>query len=149
MRVAHDAAIAAELAQACPDTQFILDHCGVPDIAGGRLESWRKGITAVAPLPNIAGKISGIMAYCTPGTASLETLRPYPDHIVESFGPDRLIWGSDWPVVNLGGGGLPDWIAITRQYLEGWQDGEVEKLVHGNAEFTYKVAAIKNPTLNP
>jgi predicted TIM-barrel fold metal-dependent hydrolase len=130
--------IAADLAHACPDTQFILDHCGVPDIAGGRLESWKQGITAVAALPNIAGKISGIMAYCTPGTASLDTLRPYLEHIVESFGPDRLVWGSDWPVVNLGGG-LPDWIAITRQYLESWSEEEVEQLAHGNAARIYNV----------
>ena len=83
-----------------------------------------------------------------PRVSARETLRPYLDHIVESFGPDRLSWGSDWPVVNLGGG-LPDWIAITRQFLEGWPDTDMVKLAHGNAVSTYKVATIKNPTLNP
>ncbi len=145
---ADQLAIAAELANTCPDTQLILDHCGVPDIAGGCLDSWKKGITAVAAHSNTAAKISGVMAYCAPGTASLETLRPYLDHTVECFGPDRLVWGSDWPVVNLGGG-LPDWIAITREYLAHWPDGEVEKLARGNAARIYRVTPPRASSASP
>ncbi|MGI9523355.1 MAG: amidohydrolase family protein, partial [Hyphomicrobiaceae bacterium] len=105
--------IAAELAQECDNTKFVLDHCGVPDVAEGDFASWRAGLSDVASLPHVSCKISGILAYCAPGAATIDEIRPYVDHAFEAFGPERLLWGSDWPVVNLRSS-LPEWISIFR-----------------------------------
>jgi predicted TIM-barrel fold metal-dependent hydrolase len=136
--LARQLPIARALASACADTAFVLDHCGVPDIAGSALDPWRAEITALAELPNVTAKISGVMAYCAPGTASLETIRPYVDHVVAAFGPDRCLWGSDWPVVNVRAD-LPAWLAATRSILAGLSSDEAAAIAHRTGERVYKV----------
>lgn len=131
--------IAAELAKACDNTEMVLDHCGVPDIAAGEFESWSKGIAEVAAVNSVvACKLSGIMAYCKPGDASYDTVRPYVDRVLEAFGPARMVWGSDWPVVDQGGG-LQEWIDVTRKILSELSDDEATQIASGNAERIYKV----------
>lgn len=115
--LARQLPIALDLVQACPDQAYVLDHCGVPDIAAGAFDTWAQGITALAALPQVVLKLSGITRYCTPGTASTDLLRPWVDHVLASFGPKRMLWGSDWPVVNLGSG-LPRWIDMTHALLD-------------------------------
>jgi predicted TIM-barrel fold metal-dependent hydrolase len=136
--LARQLPIALDFAKACENTTLVLDHCGVPDIAGGGLDPWRADMTALGKLPNVHCKLSGIMAYCAPGEASLEAIRPYVDHVLESFGPDRMVWGSDWPVVNLANG-LQDWIAVTRAILGELSADEAASIAHGSAETVYKV----------
>jgi predicted TIM-barrel fold metal-dependent hydrolase len=128
--------IAAELAAACDNTRLVLNHCGVPDIAVGGLDPWRDHISTLAALPNVSCKLSGIMAYCAPGEASHEAIKPYVDHVLEAFGPGRIVWGSDWPVVNLANG-LPDWLAVTRTILEGLSEDEAVKIARVNASKVY------------
>ena len=101
--------IAAEFAKACDQMDLVLNHCGVPPIASGEMDEWGKGIRNLSEIPNVTCKLSGIMAYCAPGTSSYETIKPYVDHVLECFGPDRMVWGSDWPVVNAGKG-IQEWI---------------------------------------
>jgi predicted TIM-barrel fold metal-dependent hydrolase len=132
--------IALELAQACDNTRLIVNHCGVPDIAGGGLDSWRRDIAALAALPNTFCKISGVMAYCAPGTASLDTVRPYLDHVLACFGADRLVWGSDWPVVNMGGG-IGAWLTATRAFMADLSTDEAAAIAHGTAQTVYGIAA--------
>ena len=108
--------VARALALACPDTVFVLDHCGVPDVAGGDFTSWAKGLARIAELPHVMCKLSGILAYCAPGTASLGVIRPYVDHVLTCFGADRVLWGSDWPVLTA----LSDmetWFHLVRQVV--------------------------------
>ncbi len=128
--------LAADLVRACPDQAYVLDHCGVPDIAGGGLEPWKAGMTALAALPQVACKLSGITAYCAPGTATLDTVRPYIDHVLDVFGPDRMVWGSDWPVVDLGAG-LPGWLDITQAVLDGLSPDEAAAISHRTAQRIY------------
>ena len=116
--LARQLPIAAELAKACDDQPMVLNHCGVPDIAGGAFDDWAAGIDALAALPHVSAKLSGITAYCAPGTASVDTLEPWVNHVLEKFGSDRVVWGGDWPVVDLGSG-LTDWIAMSKQLLGG------------------------------
>ena len=130
--------IACELAKACENTKLILNHCGVPDIAGDGLDPWRQDIKALAQIPNVICKLSGLMAYCAPGTSSLETIEPYVDHVLNCFGPDRMVWGSDWPVVNLAKG-LPEWIAVTRKILGKLSADEASSIAYGTAQIVYKV----------
>ncbi len=137
--LARQLPIALELARACENTQLVLDHCGVPDIAGGQITPWRNSISDLAAMPNVVAKLSGVFAYCSPGTATLETVRPYVEYVIEAFGPDRCLWGSDWPVVNTVGD-LPSWIAAFREILAGTSDAEAEAMAHGTAERVYKVS---------
>jgi predicted TIM-barrel fold metal-dependent hydrolase len=130
--------VACELAKACENTKLILNHCGVPDIAGNGLDPWRQDIKALAQIPNVICKLSGLMAYCAPGTSSLETIEPYVDHVLNCFGPNRMLWGSDWPVVNLAKG-LPEWIAVTRKILGKLSADEASSIAYGTAQIVYKV----------
>jgi predicted TIM-barrel fold metal-dependent hydrolase len=132
--------IAVELARACPGTRLVLDHCGNPDIAGGTgLDAWRADIRALAGLPNVSAKLSGVFANCAPGEASLGTVRTFVERVIEAFGPDRCLWGSDWPVVSITGSGLPTWIAAFRTILEGYSAAEAAAMAHGTAEHVYGV----------
>ena len=81
-------------------------------------------------------KLSGISAYCAPGTASLAEVRPWADHVLTSFGADRMVWGSDWPVVNLAVG-LPDWIEMTHSLIAGLSSAEQLAITSGNARRIY------------
>ena len=130
--------VAKELAQACENTSMILNHCGVPSIANDGLDPWRQDIEALSQIPNVTCKLSGLMAYCAPGTSSFETIEPYVDHVLKCFGPSRMVWGSDWPVVNLGKG-LPEWITVTRKILDKLSTDEANAIANGTAQTVYKV----------
>jgi predicted TIM-barrel fold metal-dependent hydrolase len=136
--LARQLKIAIELAKDCSNTSMILDHCGVPDIANNAIDIWREDIKLLSKLPNVVCKLSGIMAYCAMGTSSFETIEPYVNHVLESFGPKRILWGSDWPVVNLGKG-LPEWIKVTRQILDKLSIDEANAIANGTAQNIYKV----------
>lgn len=123
------------LVRACPDVRFVLDHCGTPDIAGGDFADWRQRMARLAVLPNLWVKLSGITAYAAPG-AGIASVRPYADAVLHLFGPGRMLWGGDWPVVNLGAG-LPGWIAMTRDLLAGLSDDEQAQIGHRNARALY------------
>ncbi|WP_299941678.1 amidohydrolase [uncultured Nitratireductor sp.] len=125
-----------ELAQHCDNTTIILNHCGVPDIAGGEPEEWRKAIAALAALPNTYCKLSGLLAYCAPEQANQQAIQPYVDHVLENFGPSRMVWGSDWPVVELANG-LPDWLAVTQSLLAGLSKNEAASIGHDTASRLY------------
>ncbi|MBN9237799.1 MULTISPECIES: amidohydrolase family protein [Phyllobacteriaceae] len=137
--LARQLPIAADLAKACPDQRFVLDHCGVPDIAGDAFSVWADAISEVARSPNVSVKLSGVTAYCTPGTANVETLRRWIDHIVQVFTPARIVWGGDWPVVNLGSG-LPAWIEITKELLADLSADEQAAIGTGNARRIYRLS---------
>lgn len=133
--------IALELAQACDNTNLILNHCGVPDVAGGGLDPWRDDIRALAAMPNVTCKLSGLLAYCAPGEAKLATIQPYVDHVLDVFGADRIVWGSDWPVVELANG-LPDWIDVTGQIFAQLSTDEASSIAAQNAARIYQVPKI-------
>lgn len=130
---------AAALADVAPDVQFVLDHCGVPDIKGDGFEPWRAAMAEMARRDNVVAKISGVVAYADPHSWTVDTLRPYVEHTIESFGWDRVVWGSDWPVCTLGGG-LSTWVAATHALLSGASAGERAKLLSGNARRIWNLA---------
>lgn len=134
--LARQLPIAADLARACDDQKLVLDHCGVPDIAGGAFDNWAAGIDALAELPHVTVKLSGLTAYCTPSKATVETLQPWVDHALNRFGPERMVWGGDWPVVNLGTG-LPEWVALTRTLIADLSPAEQAMIAKENARSVY------------
>ncbi|MEQ1944942.1 amidohydrolase [Mesorhizobium sp. VNQ89] len=130
--------LALALTELAPDVTFILDHCGVPDIKSGDFDGWKRGITELAARPNLMAKISGIVAYTDRETWTAETLRPYAEHVIDCFGWDRVVWGSDWPVCTLGGG-LLAWVAATHAILEGCSNDERDSLFWKNADRLWKL----------
>lgn len=136
--------LALALVRACPQTTFILDHCGVPEIsandapAGVGFLAWEKSIRALAAEPNVNGKISGITAYAPEPLRTAQGLRPYIDTMLEAFGPSRLVWGGDWPVVNLGNG-LLAWSNITRELLSELTPDERTLILSTNAKKIYRI----------
>ena len=129
---AQQLALAAELIDCCPDVTFILDHCGVPDIKGGDTSEWEKQITELSKRENLIGKISGIIAYGDADKWGIKDIRPYFEHTVKAFGSKRIIWGSDSPVCNLGGG-IETWVAATYAMTTDWTKAEKESLFWKNA----------------
>ena len=129
--------IGQALVEKAPEVTFILDHCGNPDIAGEGLDPWRNRIREIAKAPNLNAKISGLVNHCDPGW-SAETLRPYVEHLIDCFGWDRVVWGSDHPVVTTRGT-LTAWVQATQHIVATCTKEEQQKLFHQNAERIYKL----------
>jgi predicted TIM-barrel fold metal-dependent hydrolase len=136
--LARQIPLATALAGKCPGVQFILDHCGVPDVASGQLDPWRQHIRDIAKLPNVACKISGVMAYCEPDQPTFESVLPYVEHCLEQFGWDRVVWGSDWPVCTVTAD-LRTWVDVTWRLIATADERDRRKLLHENAMRIYGV----------
>ena len=128
---------AVELVRTCPGVRFILDHIGKPDIAGGELEPWMSLIAQLAALPNVTCKLSGLVTEAHHGSWTSDDLRPYIEHVIECFGFDRLMYGSDWPVVTLAAD-YDRWAATLQAEVAGCSATERRKLFHDNAKMTYR-----------
>ena len=124
------------LVQLCPDAQFVLDHCGKPAIRANAMESWMASIASLAESANVVCKVSGLLTEACEEQRTLEALRPYLDHVHASFGVDRLLYGSDWPVLTLAGG-TAVWRGIVDEFTAAWGDAERDAFYAGNAMRTY------------
>ena len=133
-----DKAIA--LADLAPDVQFVLDHCGVPAIKERAEHPWRERIVEIARRPNVAVKISGVVAYADEATWVVDDVRPYVEHAIESFGWDRVAWGSDWPVCTLTAS-LSTWMATIQAITLGSSLSERERLFSANARRIWRLPA--------
>jgi len=131
------------LARNCDNTQMMLNHCGIPDIVSGEFEFWKKQIAQLASLCHVACKISGLVAYFTERRVSAETLRPYIEHCIDSFGWDRLVWGSDWPVCNTANG-ISHWVSLFRELLSRESKETQQRVYMDNAKKLYGLAADKS-----
>ncbi|MGA7776546.1 MAG: amidohydrolase family protein [Paraburkholderia sp.] len=122
-----------------PDLRIVIDHGAKPPIRDGSagLQEWADGITRLARLPHVHCKLSGLATEAAPGWTEA-TLRPYVDHLLQSFGPARLMWGSDWPVLNLNGDYLL-WHSVTNTLLAALSDQEREAIFGANATAFYRL----------
>ena len=132
----HD--LAEDLIKAHDDQIFVLDHCGNPDIAAAAFSPWARSLRRLAAFPNLYVKLSGITANCAPGTVNAALLRPYVDHVLDCFGADRVLWGGDWPVVNIHSS-LPGWIDITHEVLAQGSADERRAIGVDTAKLVYQV----------
>ncbi|MGH1558653.1 amidohydrolase family protein [Caulobacter segnis] len=89
-----------ELIRRWPDLRVVIDHGAKPEIAARRLDPWRDHVAALAAQPSVHCKLSGLLTEAG-GTPTADAVAPFAAHLIEAFGPDRLMWGSDWPVLNL------------------------------------------------
>ncbi len=129
--------LALALAKKCPEVQFVLDHCGVPDVKGKAFDPWRAHIQELAALPNIACKISGLVAYAGENW-TVDDLRPWVEHVVASFGWERVVWGGDWPVCTLTTT-FQQWAEASDKLFVAATETQREKVFHKNAERLYHI----------
>jgi len=136
--LARQLPVAINLVSKCPDVAFILDHCGVPDVKGQSLHPWRDRILELSKFPNVTCKISGLVAYADPANWKAEDLRPFVEHVIESFGWDRVMFGSDWPVCNLTAG-YTKWVETLLTLTHSAGEVNQRKLFQENAIRAYRL----------
>ena len=132
-----DLADAAKLIEAAPGTSFVLDHCGNPPIYDD-LTAWKRDVDRIAGLPNVVGKVSGIIASAKGRKWSPDDFAPVIRHMLEVFGPDRVLYGGDWPVCTFGAP-LRDWFEALRQVTADLPEDRRRKLFHDNAIRVYRL----------
>ena len=123
---------AVALARRFPRQRFVLDHLGKPDVRGGEFRDWQRQIEAMAALPNVCCKLSGLVTEAdwrgwTPGQ-----LRPYLDAALDAFGPERIMMGSDWPVC-LVAAPYATVLALVRDALGEYSTDEQQRMLGGTA----------------
>ena len=128
---------AIELVKATPDVRHALNHCGGPDIKGGQFEPWATHVRELAAFENVHCKVSGIVTTASENWTR-EELKPYIQHLVEVFGYDRVMFGSDWPVCTLAAT-YQEWVAALSWAVEDASDAEKNRLFYENASEFYSV----------
>ncbi|TQE18525.1 amidohydrolase [Streptomyces ipomoeae] len=132
----HQLRAAAEAAARSPELMFVLDHAGKPPIVSGALDLWAEEIRWFAALPNTVCKLSGLVTEADWGTWTVEDLRPYADTVLDAFGPERVMFGSDWPVCRLAAS--YGQVVATAQKLTAWlTPAERHEVFTGTAARTY------------
>jgi L-fuconolactonase len=134
----HQLPQAIELVRRCPEVRFILDHIAKPGIKDGLMEPWAAQMRELASLPNIQCKISGVATEADHGNWTREQLRPYIEHAITCFGFDRVMFGGDWPVLELAGT-WTGWLEILDWITVGCSAAERRKLFHGNGHRAYRL----------
>ncbi len=129
---------AAQLAELCPSTHFILDHCGNADPKANDRSQWERDIAEVAKHPNVVCKISGVVAGARPNAWTPDDLAPIVLHCAEAFGPDRIMFGSDWPVCTLTAT-YRQWVDALQTIVAAWSESDQHKLFHDNAVRFYEL----------
>jgi len=94
----HQLAAAIETVASLPEATFVLDHCSKPPVVAGTLEPWASDVRELASYPNVTCKLSGLVTEADWQTWTTDDLRPFSDVVLDAFGPDRVMFGSDWPV---------------------------------------------------
>jgi predicted TIM-barrel fold metal-dependent hydrolase len=137
--LARQLPIAISLASKCPNVSFILDHCGVPQVKKKNLDPWRAHIAEIARFPNVSCKISGLVAYADPEKWTAEDLQPFVEHVIASFGWERVLFGSDWPVCTLSAT-YRQWVEALQLITRGAGELNQRKLFHDNAVRVYHLS---------
>lgn len=128
--------ITAKLCDTCPDTRFILDHCAHPQFESNDITAWQKCVAQVARRENVLIKISGILAHANSQDWQVERLAFPVNFLLDTFGPDRAIFGSDWPVVTVNGS-LKRWVNAVMEVVAERPEEEQQRLFHDNAIRVY------------
>ncbi len=123
------------LAELHPGLPIVIDHAAKPFIRDGRLDPWRADMAALAGRANVVVKLSGMATEAAPGWREAD-LAPYVSHLLATFGPGRMLWGSDWPVLNLAGD-YAGWAGTARKLVAGCSDEEQAAIFGGNAARIY------------
>lgn len=133
---------AIELIKACPDVQFVLDHISKPYIAKEEIEPWKSLITQLASFDNVSCKISGMVTEAKWNIWKTEDFAPYVDHIIDSFTPQRLMFGSDWPVALLAASSYSEVVQLAEKLTEKFTETENQLFWAKNALSAYKITKL-------
>ena len=134
--LARQLGIAEDLIRACPEQRFVLNHCGNPDIAAGEFDTWAHSLRRLSRYDGVYAKLSGITANCGDKPVTAALLRPFVQHVIDCFGPARIVWGSDWPVVNINAD-LTRWFDLSEALLSGLSADERDQIGAGIARKVY------------
>ena len=121
-----------------PTQRFVLDHIAKPRIAEEILEPWKRNLTELARRENVTCKLSGLVTEADPGNWTPAQLTPYMEVVLEAFGPDRVMFGSDWPVCLLGCG-YEQWCALVRDTVAELSETERDAIFGKTAIDTYRL----------
>jgi L-fuconolactonase len=135
----HQLPAAIETVRAFPGLRFVLDHIAKPAIASGQIEPWASDLRRLATAPNVAVKLSGMVTEADPAAWTVENLRPYAEVVLEAFGPQRTMFGSDWPVCLLAGS-YADVFAAAEELTRDLSDDEQAAVFGRTAETWYRLA---------
>ncbi len=123
--------MAVDLARKFPEQRFVLDHLSKPLIKYERIEIWNEDIEVIAKLPNVCCKISGMVTEADLDKWKYEDFVPYLDVVVNAFGTDRIMYGSDWPVCRLGGE-YDEILDIPKKYFADYSEEDKQKIFREN-----------------
>ncbi|MGI5460071.1 amidohydrolase family protein [Streptomyces sp. CA-249302] len=132
----HQLPSCAKAAASLPQLTFVLDHLGKPPIASGALAPWSSDLRTLAALPNTVAKLSGLVTEADAASWTPDDLRPYTETALETFGPDRLMFGSDWPVCTERAA-YAEVLATTRELTGGLSPAEHARLFETTATRVY------------
>jgi len=124
------------LAASCPHVTIVLDHLGKPDVARRRLDPWGADLAALAENPNVVCKLSGLTTEADHDAWTPADLRPYLEHALTCFGPERCLVGSDWPVATLATS-YERWFDVLLEFLADLPSPAREAILAGNASRVY------------
>jgi L-fuconolactonase len=127
-----------ELARRCPEVTFILDHIGKPGIRHGLREPWWGQIREMAALTNVVCKVSGVITEADHARWRKEEVKPYIAHVIEAFGFDRVMYGSDWTVSQLSHA-YPVFVEMLDEVVAGASEAERRKLYRDTAIRVYRL----------
>lgn len=123
---------ALALVEKCPQQRFVIDHMAKPDIKAGKISPWDSQMRTIAQNPNVSCKVSGLSTEADWRRWRADDFRPYLDAVFDAFGPDRLIFGSDWPVCLLAGT-YRDIRNLVSDYARGFSAADRDKIFGANA----------------
>ena len=132
--------LAADVVAEHGGTRFVLDHLGKPPIASGSLTEWSRAVARVAASHNVVAKLSGLTIEAAWNAWTVEDLRTPVARALDVFGPRRLLFGSDWPLVRLCGG-YQAWLAAIRELLSPLSDEDQNAIFARNAAGAYALEA--------
>jgi len=128
------------LVEKCPEVQFVLDHMGKPAIREGKMDPWREHTQSLASLENVVCKISGAVTEADHDDWTCDQVLPYLEFAMEVFGPERIMFGGDWPVLRLAAS-YPDWIKLARRSATQMNEDDQKKMFRSNAVRVYRLSA--------
>ena len=134
----HHLEAALQLVEQFPQQRFVIDHVAKPYIKDGKIDEWKAGMEKLAQHPYVYCKISGMVTEADWHNWTAEQLKPFLDVVVESFGIDRLMFGSDWPVC-LVASSYSKWLQTVQNYFESFSEEDQEKIFSGNAARFYNL----------
>jgi L-fuconolactonase len=121
-----------------PDQKLIIDHCAKPDIKNKKIDDWKKLMQEIAQHKNVYCKVSGLLTEAAWKGWSVSDFYPYLDVVFEAFGIERLMFGSDWPVILLSGIYV-QWKSLLQKYMESYKEEDKEKFFGLNAVGFYNL----------